>query len=231
MQKILPVLFCFVLTGAFLFAEENAPNTLSPQEQAEGFQLLFDGKALSPDIWQSAIDSYPVEDGVVTCRKGGNLLTAKEYGDFVFRFEFQLPKGGNSGVGLRAESPKKDAAYYGMESQILDNYAPQYQNLLPTQYHGSIYKIAASKRNAEKNDYLKPVGEWNSEEIIASGSRITVILNGETIVDTDIADVKANDHPGLHNAKGFVGFLGHGDPVKFRNIRIKELNALTEQEK
>ncbi|MDR0870848.1 MAG: DUF1080 domain-containing protein [Planctomycetaceae bacterium] len=230
MKRTVSVFFCFVLTSAFLFAEENAPNTLSPQEQAEGFQLLFDGKILPPDIWQSAVAGYPVEDGVVVCRKGGNLLTAKEYGDFVFRFEFALPPGGNNGVGIRAESPDKDAAYYGMEVQILDNTSPKYAKLEDAQYHGSIYKVAASKRNAEKNDYLKPVGEWNTEEIIAAGSRITVILNGEIIVDKDIAGIDLPSHPGLHREKGFVGFLGHGDPVKFRNIRIKELNTLTGQE-
>jgi len=212
-------------------AAEIDPNTLSAEEKADGFQLLFDGEKLSPEIWQSAIDGYPVENGAVVCRKGGNLLTKKEYANFVFRFDFLLPPGGNNGVGLRAESPKKDAAYFGMESQILDNSSDKYKNLLPAQYHGSIYKIAASKRNPEKNDYLKPLGEWNSEEITADGSHIKVVLNGETIVDTDIADVKAPDHPGLHRESGFVGFLGHGDPVQFRNIRIKELPASSNAKK
>ncbi|MDR2704899.1 MAG: hypothetical protein LBC02_03885 [Planctomycetaceae bacterium] len=54
--------FCFVLVCSFLSATETVPNTLSPEEKAEGFQLLFDGKQLSPDIWQSAIDGYPVEE-------------------------------------------------------------------------------------------------------------------------------------------------------------------------
>lgn len=241
MKKILFLFFGFLLSASFLYADlyaaAAAPNTLSAEEQAEGFQLLFDGKALSPDIWQSALAGYPVEDGAVVCRRGGNLLTAKEYGDFVFRFEFALPAGGNNGVGIRAESPSKDAAYNGMEIQILDNTAEKYKNLETYQAHGSIYGVAAAKRNAEKNDYLKPLGEWNCQEIIASGSRITIILNGEIIVDTDISVFKdkqtldKREHPGLHREKGFVGFLGHGDPVKFRNIRIKELNTLTEQEK
>ncbi|MDR0337356.1 MAG: DUF1080 domain-containing protein [Planctomycetaceae bacterium] len=221
--------FCFLFVCSFFLLAEAAQNELSPEEQAEGFQLLFDGKQLSPDIWQSAIDGYPVEDGAVVCRKGGNLLTAKEYGDFVFRFEFLLPPGGNNGVGIRAESPKKDAAYHGMEIQILDNSDEKWASLNPYQFHGSIYGVVPVKRNAEKNDYHKPVGEWNVEEITASGSKIKVVLNGETIVDADISEFKdkptpdGKDHPGLHRAKGFLGFLGHGDPIRFRNIRVKEL--------
>jgi hypothetical protein len=165
---------------------------------------------------------------VVACRKGGNLLTKKEYGNFIFRFEFKLPPGGNNGVGIRAESVSKDAAYYGMEIQILDNTAAQYKTLAPYQYHGSIYGVVPAKRNAEKNDYQKPLGEWNNEEIIVQGSKIKVILNGEMIVNTDLTEFMADAAlsekiPGLHREKGFVGFLGHGDRVEFRNIRIKEL--------
>ncbi|MDR0609375.1 MAG: DUF1080 domain-containing protein, partial [Planctomycetaceae bacterium] len=238
MKKMIYFLFCFMFVcNSFLMAKETVQNVLSPEEKAEGFQCLFDGQRLSPDIWQNAIEGYPVEDGAIVCRKGGNLLTVKEYGDFVLRFEFSLPSGGNNGVGIRAESPKKDAAYYGMEIQILDNSAAKWKELKPYQYHGSIYGVVPVKRNAEKNDYHKPVGEWNVEEITASGSKITIVLNGETIVDTDISVFKdkptpdGKEHPGLHRAKGFLGFLGHGDPVRFRNIRVKELNTLTEEEK
>jgi hypothetical protein len=231
------VLFCFMFFGAFLFAADAVHNVISPEEKAEGFQLLFDGKQLSPDIWQSAIKNYPVEDGAIVCRKGGNLMTAKEYGDFVLRFDFLMPAGSNNGVGIRAESPGKDPAYYGMEIQILDNSAEKWKKLKPYQFHGSIYGVVPVKRNAEKNDYHKPIGEWNTQEITASGSRIKIVLNGETILDADIAEFKDKPtldgakHPGLHREKGFLGFLGHGDPVRFRNIRVKELNVLTEEEK
>ncbi|MDR1384849.1 MAG: DUF1080 domain-containing protein [Planctomycetaceae bacterium] len=218
-------------TVAMVFAAENDPNTLSSEEKEDGFQLLFDGEKLSPEIWQSAIDGYPIENGAIVCRKGGNLFTKKEYANFVFRFEFLMPPGGNNGVGIRAESPTKDAAYYGMECQILDNSSEKYKKLEPEQYHGSIYKVAPAKRNPEKNDYQKPLGEWNTEEITANGSHIKVILNGETIVDVDIADIKVSGHPGLHRESGFVGFLGHGDPVQFRSVRIKELPASAKAEK
>ena len=222
-------------SSLFLFAamaHAQELNTLTPAEEALGFELLFDGKTVSLDIWQDAnsIAGYPVEDGVIICRKGGNLLTKKEYGDFIFRCEFKLPPGGNNGVGIRAESVNKDAAYNGMEIQVLDNSAAQYRTLQPYQYHGSIYGVVPAKRNAEKNDYQKPLGEWNYQEIIAKGSKIKVILNGEIIVDADISAFKdrptidGNNHPGLHREKGFIGFLGHNDPVQFRNIRIKSLD-------
>ena len=219
---------CFVLAlfiGASVFAQ-TAPNTLSSQEKADGFQLLFDGKELSPEVWHAdVIPGYPVENGEIVCRKGGNLLTVKEYGDFIFRFEFVLPPGGNNGVGIRAESIHKNAAYDGMEIQILDDTAEQYKNLNAYQYHGSIYGIVPSKRG-----HLKPLGEWNTEEISARGTKITVVLNGVTIVDADLSDFKdkplpdGNQHPGLFREKGFIGFLGHGDPVRFRNLRIKSLD-------
>jgi hypothetical protein len=236
MRKIIYFWFCLIFFGSFLVSAETVPNVLSPEEKAEGFQLLFDGKKLSPDIWQNAIDGYPIENGAIVCRKGGNLLTAKEYGDFVFRFEFLLPPGSNNGIGIRAESPKKDAAYNGMEIQVLDNSAEKYKGLKPYQFHGSIYGVVPVRRDAEKNDFQKPLGEWNFEEITASGSKIKIVLNGETIIDADIAEFKdkptpdGKEHPGLHREKGFLGFLGHGYPVQFRNVRVKELNTLTEEE-
>ena len=132
----------------------------------------------------------------------GNLYTEKEYGDFQLRFEFQLTPGANSGVGIRA--PREgDAAYVGMEIQVLDDTAPIYANLQPYQYHGSVYGVIPAKRG-----FLKPVGEWNSEEIIAKGSRIQVTLNGTVIVDGDILEASKNgtmdkqQHPGLQRMSG-----------------------------
>ena len=228
-------IFSLSLAGVFLFlasAYSQETNVLTVEEREQGYILLFDGKALSPDLWQDekSIEGYPVENGVIVCRKGGNLLTKQEYGDFIFRFEFKLSPGGNNGVGIRAKGVSDDAAYNGMEIQILDNSAEQYKTLQPYQYHGSIYGVVPAKRNAEKNDYQKPLGEWNYQEISAKGSKIKVVLNGETIVDADIAEFKTNptvdgkEHPGLHREKGFIGFLGHGDPIEFRNIRIKPLD-------
>ena len=126
-------------------------------------------------------------------------------------------------MGIRTP-PHGDAAYVGMEIQILDNSADIYKDLHEYQYHGSVYGIIPAKRG-----FLKPVGEWNYEQIIAKGSRITVILNGEVIVDGDVIEASKNgtldgrEHPGIKNKTGHIGFLYHDTPIQFRNIRIKEL--------
>ena len=113
-----------------------------------------------------------------------------------------------------------------MELQILDNEVPIYKDLKAYQYHGSIYGTVPAKRG-----FLKPVGEWNYQEVIVKGPKITVILNGTTILDADISDARKNGtidglaHPGLLRNSGHIGFLGHGSPVQFKNIRIKDLST------
>ncbi len=198
------------------------PFTLSDEEKKAGFKVLFDGTNMHE--WVGNTSGYVIEDGnmVVKPQHGvvGNLYTKDEYSDFVFRFDFQLTPGGNNGVGIRAPL-EGDAAYVGMEIQILDDGADIYKNLHEYQYHGSVYGVIPAKRG-----YLKPVGEWNSEEITAKGNRIKVVLNGTTILDGDIAEASRNgtldgkDHPGLRRTTGHIGFLGHGDVVRFRNIRV-----------
>jgi hypothetical protein len=198
---------------------------LTPEEKAEGFVALFNGRNL--DNWVGNKQSYVAEDGMIVIKpengSGGNLYTEKEYADFIFRFEFLLTPAANNGLGIRAPL-EGDAAYMGMELQILDNTADVYANLQPYQYHGSVYGVIPAKR-----EYLKPVGEWNYEEVVARGTRITITLNGTVIVDGDIAEprdngtIDHNEHPGLKNKTGHIGFLGHGSIVKFKNIRIKDL--------
>lgn len=200
------------------------PFTLSEEEVAEGFRILFDGTNL--DQWIGNTSGYVVKDGTITLepdRGCCNLYTKDQFSDFEFRFEFRLWPGGNNGVGIRTP-PHGDAAYVGMEIQILDNSADIYKDLHEYQYHGSVYGIIPAKRG-----FLKPVGEWNYEQIIAKGSRITVILNGEVIVDGDVIEASKNgtldgrEHPGIKNKTGHIGFLYHDTPIQFRNIRIKEL--------
>ena len=201
------------------------PFQLSAEEQKEGFQILFDG--LNMYEWTGNLVDYQLKDGCIflspESNSGGNLYTKKEFADFVFRFEFQLTPAANNGVGIRTPL-EGDAAYVGMEIQILDNEHPSNRNLAAYQYHGSVYGIMAAQRG-----YLNPVGEWNMQEIMAEGNRIKVTLNGTVIMDGDLKEATANgnpdkrDHPGLFNKSGHIGFLGHGSEVKFRNIRIKEL--------
>ena len=197
-------------------AEPAACAGLSAEEVEQGFVSLFDGKTL--DGWQGSTKGYQVQDGALVCQPGGNLFTASEYADFVFRFEFKLPPNGNNGVGIRTPL-RGNPAYVGMEIQIL---ADDYKGIQPYQAHGSVYGVVPAKRG-----HQKPIGEWNSEEIMCQGSHIRVTLNGVVIVDADLAKIDktldGHEHPGLHNPKGYIGFLGHGSPVQFRKIRIKEL--------
>ena len=207
------------VAAAFVVAEDK------PAAE-EGYVTLFNGKDLSGWVYggKQAGKGYQVEDGALFCTEhdGGNLFTEKEYADFSFRFEFKIEESGNNGVGIRAPF-EGDAAYVGMEIQILDDNGKAWKDKLrPAQYHGSIYDVVPAKRGS-----LKPAGEWNSEEIIAKGRHVTVILNGNTIVDANLDDIKdeavLKKHPGLKRTSGHIGFLGHGSRVDFRNIRIKEL--------
>ena len=201
------------------------PFNLSADEEKEGYQILFDGTNL--DEWTGNKRDYAVESGHIVLHpsegSGGNLYTEEEYDNFIFRFEFMLTPGANNGLGIRTPM-EGDAAYQGMELQILDNDAPVYENLEIYQYHGSVYGVIPAKRG-----FLKPNGEWNYQEVVADGDNIRVILNGTTILEGNIREASVNgtldkrDHPGLLNKKGHIAFLGHGSKVKFRNIRIKEL--------
>ncbi len=198
----------------------------APPAPAEpGFTTLFNGKDLTGwRLVEPEGRGYIVENGLLECPAdgGGNLFTEREYANFVFRFEFKLEEGSNNGIGIRAPY-EGDAAYQGMEIQILDNDAPIYRGKLrPAQYHGSIYDVIPAKTG-----FLKPTGQRNEEEIASRGRQITVKLNGHTIVDANLDSVTdpavLKKHPGLARTTGHIGFLGHGPArVWFRNVRIRE---------
>jgi hypothetical protein len=195
------------------FAEESKP--------PEGFTPLFNGKDLEGwKVHGGKRASWGADKGILFVKGGGGgwLMTEKEYGDFELRLEFKVPKGGNSGVALR--SPLKgDPAYTGMEIQILDD--PSYKGLKEWQHTGSIYGVVAAKKLA-----TKPVGEWNRYKIVCKGRQVTVELNGEKIIDTNLDDHKekhAKTHPGILREKGHIGLQEHGGRVEFRNIYLKEL--------
>ncbi|MHC4119066.1 MAG: 3-keto-disaccharide hydrolase [Planctomycetota bacterium] len=206
---------------------EKGTNRRTREERKEGFVRLFNGNNLRG--WAGNTQGYAIKDGILICDPAlggsGNLYTAEQYGDFVFRFEFRLLPGSNNGLGIRMPATG-NAAYQGMELQILDDTSPRYTGWLKDwQHHGSIYGVVAAEKG-----HLKPVGEWNYQEVTAKGKKITIELNGETIVDADIDEASKNgtidgkDHPGLLRDKGHIGFCGHGDQVEFRNIRIKSLD-------
>ncbi len=197
-------------------------NEILSKHSADGFQSLFNGKDLSG--WSGAKDNYEVVDGAIRCKDGhgGLLHTEKEYSNFAVRLEFKLPPGGNNGLAIRSPG-SGDPAYVAMcELQVLDSEHPMYANLDARQYHGSAYGMVPAHRG-----FLRPAGEWNYQEVTVDGSRIRVELNGNLILDADLATVTeymANSpHPGKERKSGYFGFAGHSDPVEFRNVSIKTL--------
>ncbi len=203
--------------------EANA--LLRGNKDPEGFVSVFNGKDFSG--WDGAVENYEVkkDDGTILCKsgKGGTIHTREEYGDFIARLNFKLPPGGNNGLAIRYPG-SGDGAYTGMcELQVLDTEDSKYTKIDPRQTHGSAYGMVAAHRG-----YLRPVGQWNYQQVTVKGSTIKVELNGTTILDTDLSTVTDfldnKAHPGKDRTSGFFGFAGHNDPVEFRNISIKRLN-------
>jgi hypothetical protein len=204
--------------------------TPAPAGSEQGFTPIFNGHDLTGWVYgHKTGDGYRVRDGAIcsTRTDGGNLYTEKEYPNFVLRFQFKLTPNANNGIGIRAPL-QGNAAYQGMEIQVLDDSGSMYTHLRPEQYHGSIYDVVAAKKG-----HQKPVGQWNDEEITADGRHVKVVLNGATIVDANLDDIKdpakLAKHPGLQNKTGHIGFLGHGAEVEFRNLRIKQLPPTPDQ--
>ena len=206
-------------------------------EVEPGCRPLFNGRNL--DGWLGATNLFYAERGELVFREGeknfGNLFYHQAFRDFTVRFSFKLVPNGNNGFAIRAgrdcvaggaliggNALMRDAAYNGMEIQILDNVCGRDRSLKSWQFHGSIYGVVAAQHGAEK-----PLGEWNSEEVRVIGDNVTVILNGRTILCCSIEDIEKTpdglEHPGLHNKSGYIGFLGHTEPTRLRNIRIKEI--------
>lgn len=191
-----------------------------------GFTALFNGRDLTGWVLVGGHGpGYIVEEDRIVCpaEGGGNLFTAREYSDFVLRLEYRHWEGANNGVGIRAPF-EGDAAYAGMEIQILDDEAEVYQRLplRPVQYTGSVYDVFPARRG-----FVRRNGLWNNYEIMAQGRRVQVTLNGTVITQVNLDDEKdpavLKRHPGLARASGHIGFLGHGTRVEFRSIRLKEL--------
>jgi len=156
--------------------DAEAANKILSSHTNEGFTPIFNGEdftGLAGDV-----DKYEIKDGILSNKnkQSGTIYTAKEYSDFVARLEFRLPPAGNNGLAIRYPG-SGDPAYTGMcELQILDSEHD------PRQYHGSAYGMAAATRG-----YLRPVGQWNFQEVTVKGSTIKVELNGSVILETDLS--------------------------------------------
>ena len=206
-----------------------------------GFKPMFNGRDLTG--WEGATNTYAVtKEGYLTClqrdTKGGakvvrNLWTVKDYANFVIRFDVKLPPNANNGLGIRTP-PNGWCSHDGMEIQLLDDWGPAWNGahkLYDSQYTGSIYGVVPPARKANGESYLNKPGEWNSVEVTANGSQITVVLNGTKIVDADVSKYDPegaylpdkHKHPGLRRKTGRIHWCGHGREIYWRNVRIKEL--------
>lgn len=223
-----------VLLGAGCASE--SPRAAEPLPvAADGFVPLFAGDG-APQGWRvtdwSDVSKPPPEGatwdvvgGVLhgSTPRGTWLVSEKVYGDFVLDLEFRLGESGNSGVGLRFPEAG-DPAYDGLELQIVD---PRYYGdggAGPDQLTGALYNALAPTKQV-----YKPT-EWNRYEITLRGSRVKVVLNGETIHDVDLDDHAYAVERGTplrgRPRRGHIGFqeLSRGGAhVEYRNVRIKVL--------
>jgi 3-keto-disaccharide hydrolase len=244
MPRVLPsragflTLACAALLGAAALhssrvtAQTNGLNTLSAEEKAAGFKLLFDGKSLAG--WRSFKSETPPAgwkaiDGLLTLETGGgDLVTADQYGDFDLRLEWRISPKGNGGVMFRVTPDGPYTWSTGPEMQILDN-AGHNDGKKPITSAGSNFAV-----NEPIKDVTKPVGEWNDARLLVNGAHVEHWLNGVKLLEYELwspdweARVKASKFatmPGYGRAKrGFIAIQDHGNPVWFRNIRIRPLS-------
>jgi hypothetical protein len=201
--RLAPILV--LACGSSSFAAEAMP-----------MRPLFNGKDISG--WKG--EGYVVENGAIVCSpQGRNLITEETFANFILDFDFQLTPGANNGLGIHYPGTG-DAAYTGMELQILDSTAEKYKDLKDYQFHGGLYTLAPAQQG-----FLKPVGEWNQQRVTVMGRFLKEELNGQIILRANLDELATRfpDHQGVKRRAGHIGWLGHGDRVAFRNIRIAEL--------
>lgn len=235
LRVFLPLVFC---ASASLAAAETAPNTLTPDEQAAGWRLLWDGSSATG--WRGTrADVFPtkgwqVKDGVLTVLKseghgGGDIVTRETFGNFELSVEFKLTPGANSGIKyFVAENTS-----LGLEYQLLDDalHPDAKGGRNGNRTLGSVYDLYPA--SAAKP--VKPIGEWNTARIVSRGPRVEHWLNGEKVADyerftaafrRDVADSKYATSPGFGEWKeGRILLQDHGDEVHFRNIKIRALRG------
>lgn len=239
-MKRTSVLFSFIicLTVSQCMAQTEQ-NSLTAEEQEEGWELLFDGS--NADHWRAyQKEGFPeqgweVEDGMLTVLAGGgggDIITRETYGDFILKLEWKSEKGGNSGIFYRALEQPTQAIYWSApEFQILDNenHPDATRGEDGNRKAGSLYDLIPAKpQNAN------PYGEWNSAKIVANGSKIEHWQNGEKVLEYELwtpewyemlRNSKFVNHPEFGDMhEGHIGLQDHGNTIQFRNIKIKKLD-------
>lgn len=206
-------------------------NTLTPEERAAGWRLLFDGHSTAGwRGWQ--MDSMPsgwgVREGALTrVRPAADIITTEKFRNFELSLEWNVAPKGNSGIFYRA-SEDEDAIYWtAPEMQVLDDAGhPDGQSRLTAA--GADYGLYPSPAGV-----VKPAGEWNQVRILVDGNHVEQWLNGVKVVEYELgspdweAKVKASKfatHPRYgRNAEGYIGLQEHEYRVAFRNIKIRVL--------
>ena len=223
-----PAIVKFYLNG-IQYALGDLEADADPVSSKSEWVSLFDGRTLNG--WQGGKEHFMVQRGCLVSnfgarpsREAGQLLSDKQYRDFVVRFDFKLSPHANSGFLIR--SPVNGRAQYdAMEIQLIDDFSPTYAEVKDLQRTGAIYGVVAAKQG-----HLKRPGEWNSAEVRCVGRRVQVTLNGSQILDANLDSLAGRTaggkpHPGLKRSSGHIGFIGGGSQgrIDFRNIEIKEL--------
>lgn len=233
-------LLALVTTPALADQDGAAPNMLTAQERAEGWQLLFNGQDLAG--WRSFGGGAPpslwtVRDGTLMLTKddgqmsGTDLVTAESYGAFELVLDWKVESGGNSGVLYLARNapPAKQIYETGLEMQILDD-AGHPDGKIPSHRAGSLYDITVPPRGASR-----PAGSWNHARLRVEPGRVRQWLNGTLTADVPYGDaawrakVAASKFAKMPLfgtfPSGVIGLQDHGEPVVFRNIKLRQLEG------
>jgi hypothetical protein len=213
-----------------VFAGEN--NTLTPEEKAEGWQLLFNGRDLSNfRVYGSDAKPGPgwkVDQGIlkkIGGIPGGNIITRKKYKDFHLIWEWRISAKGNNGIKYLVDENRKNAP--GPEFQMLDDSGHPDGKKGENRQTGALYDIfppAADK-------LLKPVGEWNRSRVIVRGNHVEHWVNGSPVISYElgspeleaaIAKSKFKDAKDFgKKIEGHIMLTDHGDECSFRNMKIR----------
>lgn len=213
-------------------------NVLTETEQGENWELLFAGEDL--DDWKgyqsdSISSKWVVDDNAIHFDPdvegaGGDLVTGETYEDFELSFEWKISECGNSGVIYRgSEADQYDQPWNtGPEYQILDNACHPDASNGPDRMAAAAYDMYAPSE-----DVTRPAGEWNQSRIVADSSHVEHWLNGTKVLEYDLgseewnqrlSESKWTDYPDFGTVRdGVVALQDHGDPVWYRNIKIRRL--------
>ena len=224
------------LSALALFSVGHAQNQLTPQEQKDGWKLLYDGSSFTG--WHTYLSktvrgSWKSDGGALhvdTNKKSqGDLLTNDEYENFDLKLQWKIAPAGNSGILFPVKEMKQyDGTYVtGMEMQVLDNDGHEDGKILKHRA-GDLYDLIKSS-----SEPVKKVGEWNDVEIKLVGGKLDFYLNGVHIVSTVVGDAhwktlvqgsKFKKMPGFAKYKtGRIALQDHGCDVWYRDIRIHKL--------